>query len=306
MYKKLDGQGILITLLETTLGINNVAPPYRLAHDHEKGITELLEAVNVDVLSNGVVARRRGFTEKISLLDAHSLFASGEDCLFVAEGSLCRMLADEQVVSLCFLTSPSLKMYYVKVGELVFYSNGIDMGVVRGNVRENWTAPEYNGPETVRTFSTPPPGKNLTLYHGRIYAALGTVVWYTEYMQYYFTDLANNFMLMPSAVLDIADTDDGLWISTETELNFYKGASLLEFSRIEAECAPMISGSFAKVPAGVLQQQGIWHYATNRDGIHLLGPSGQMVNVTKDRFVAGEGTSATATCFNGKYIVTID
>ena len=127
-----------VRILSGGTGLNTVVDPIRLPFDRETGISDLAVAVNVTVDETGFISRRDGFL-KVRDEDSHSLFCDGGDCLFISGDTLYRLLPDYSVETVRTGLSQGNRMAYTQVNDDIYYSNGVESGIVRlGGVHEDW------------------------------------------------------------------------------------------------------------------------------------------------------------------------
>jgi hypothetical protein len=130
-----------------TKGVNNV--------DRSLEIDELLNAVNIDIDRNGLVSRRKGYTQVISTpaSQTHSLWARDRTTAFYVDGAQLKRVNSQVDGSLvgASVGNPDLIPFrpvsFLEVNGTVYFSNGVQNGkVAPSEAREEW-APER--PSTV-------------------------------------------------------------------------------------------------------------------------------------------------------------
>ena len=95
---------------------------------------DLEAAVNVDIDDSGKLSRRDGYLSKLAG-NIHSLWSNGTLCLFVSNGEMKR-LNDDYTATVLRTGLSNERMAYVEVNGRVYFSNGVDTGIVdNGNVR---------------------------------------------------------------------------------------------------------------------------------------------------------------------------
>lgn len=119
-------------------GINNVAPPERLAE------SDLAEAVNVDIGLTGEISRRKGF----STLDADlpvDWMHQRKDGELVVSGDTLVMAGQDGVSKVTLLTDANLagrRMWFVDLPDgRTAFANGVLTGITDGVVVTNWGVP---------------------------------------------------------------------------------------------------------------------------------------------------------------------
>lgn len=120
-------------------GVNNTLAPERLHSlpTRDNATCDLVAAVNVDIDNSGQVARRVGTTQKVAGA-AHSLWAHGNDCLYVQGTTLKRLNADFSSTTLATGLTAGLPLTYVAVNGRVYWSNGQESGAYVDNANRSW------------------------------------------------------------------------------------------------------------------------------------------------------------------------
>lgn len=123
-------------------GLRNDVPSERFnGHDTDpakRTAADLAAAVNVDIDKSGAVARRAGYSRVVTGA-SHSLWASPTEnlCLVVQGNALCRLRTDYGTTVLRTLTGTDRVSYYA-VNDRVYFSNGVDTGVVSEGAARSW------------------------------------------------------------------------------------------------------------------------------------------------------------------------
>lgn len=115
-------------------GLRNTIPAERL----EPG--DLTAAVNVDI-DNGGRAQRRPGTELRAAGPSHSLWSHGDNCLFVRGDTLHRLHLDYNMSIVATGLTPDMPMSYVDVNGRVYWTNGVETGVVTSEGNRSWGIP---------------------------------------------------------------------------------------------------------------------------------------------------------------------
>lgn len=123
-------------------GINNVLPAERIRTlpTQDNPTCELTDAVNVDIDNSGQLSRRAGQTLRVPGA-AHSLWADGEICLYIAGTSLYRLNADMTSAMLATGLTAGAAASYVRVNERVYWTNGEQTGIVANGMARSWGMP---------------------------------------------------------------------------------------------------------------------------------------------------------------------
>jgi hypothetical protein len=121
----------VLDLSRSPQGINN------LERETDLGLELLRDSVNLDISNTGKKRRRLGYTKIYSGTNVHSLFEN----YFMENGSLKRLNSDNTATTLVSGLSVYPKMYYQRIENMVYYSNGVESGCLRDDVNESWGVP---------------------------------------------------------------------------------------------------------------------------------------------------------------------
>lgn len=295
--------GKQVNLFRGALGINNKVDPTRIKYDPKTGVQELASAVNVDIDSTGRIGRRKGYTLKLAKA-SHSLFSCGSYCLFVSGDALCVLEADYTWSAIRNVTVGAA-MRYVRVGTDIYYLNGYERGIVKDKVSYSWVATDYVGPTTLRTFSDPPTGHLLELYHGVMLIGKGNVLWHSEPYAYSWFDFARNYIDFSDRLTMIKAVQNGAFVSTEKETFFHKGGTVKEFIQGKVADYPAIEGTEVEVNASRIGEGSITGIAAmwaSEEGICFGGPDGSFRNFTERRLTYPAARYGAGLYKDGKYI----
>jgi len=149
----------MVLALRRLLGLNNLLPLHDFAKTEfvgRTGVTEtfLSEAENIDITDEFHVRRRQGATKQVTG-NIHSLWSDGEICLYRQGTNLKRLFPDYSNDTLrSNLTSLRARMEYLSLLGKVYYSDGIDTGIIENRQARSWglnipPAPEF---ETISGF----------------------------------------------------------------------------------------------------------------------------------------------------------
>lgn len=278
-----------------------MSPPELLESDPAK--LPLTIAVNVDVTLTNGIERRRGMKKLQDISDGHTLWSDGGVCFIGAGTSLYQVNKDLTLTLLRSDLTKNAKLYFACVGDRTFYTNTFEYGIIKDGILYNWVQTPYVGPDTSASFSFPVQGKYLSLYHGRLYCAVGRTLHWTEYMDYGKTRRSRNFADLPQQINFIAPSDDCMWVGLEHAIVCLVGMATKEFSLQLTADYSAIEGTVAKVPAGKFDN-GTWHFVNTEEGICALGPGAQFRNLTSNTVVV-DGTIGCAAVFpSNKYVTS--
>ena len=304
-----------VTLLNGSTGLNVVVDPVRLQYDPERGIQELAVALNVDIDQTGRVSRRRGY-ERLNSTPCHSLWNGAGRTYCVADGWICTVEEDFSYTQRALLQHPNEKVWFLNVNGDVFWSNGLENGILRfGTIPEAWSFLMPQSESDPRSLSPMPEGKCLELYNGRIWAARENAMFCSEPLGYQACDMARNWLMFESEVRMIRAVSTGLYVGTATEVNYIEGPTPAEFTRTVVSDSPVVQGTCAMIDGRQVLQGDVttrcvmW---TALDGIYTGYPGGEVskegraVNLTKDKLRYPGGSTGSAVVLNDSYLTLID
>lgn len=295
----------IIPVYKSTVGINNKLDPARLKFDPERGITQLSEGVNIDIDSTGRISRRKGFERKREEA-GNSLWADGEDCFYVSGNALFRLQADFTRTGLRSGLSDK-PFSFVKVNGEVFYSNGNESGVIKGNVSYGWSSlVKPTGHITTRILSPPPKGEILSYYSGRILIVSEDILWYTEVFAYYWCDLGQNFISLKEKITLLAPVLGGVFIGTEKAVYFLRGKDIKEGELEKIADYGAVKGTLALVKQGVLPDElrvkGSSYIFFSKEGLCFITANGEFSNLTYKMVKLPVGQDGAGLCIGDRYI----
>lgn len=304
-----------ITIFRASKGLNTKADPARI-YSSKEGITDLAVAGDIDITDTGRISRRKGYTQQISGISAHSLFCDGGDCLFVTGTNLCILNSDYSYDVLTAVHA-NARMAYVQINDQIYYCNGYQKGIIEDKNVKSWELGEYVGPPTRRHLVDPPIGTKLAYYNGRVFVVQGDVIWYSEPGYFGAFDLARGFLWYPSSIRMVRPVDDGMYISTSTQTFFVSGSNPLEFTQTKVADYPAIQWTDIKLSGRlvfnqdggktIVETNGLSAMWMSEQGICYGGPSGNFYNLTFDKIASfPTGLTGSGLVHNGRYVGLIN
>jgi hypothetical protein len=192
-----------------------------------------------------------------------SLFTADDGRVYgVREGALGIINPDYSFISLLSGIGPTT-LAFVQVGGTIYFSSiynsgQIDIytnevkpwGVVGG--ANMWLSPVVNPTETLapidgKLLHAPQRAKFLTYYNGRIYMAVGNVLWATELYLYNYVDTTRTYMAFENDITGLGTVSDGIYVGTQTGVWFLSGPTFKEFRRTNGMNEGVIPGSMISV-----------------------------------------------------------
>jgi len=299
-------QGKFRNIMSASTGLNNFVDPTRLEFDFKTGVTELSQAVNVNIDNSGRPSRRLGWVEKLTTA-AKCGFASREACLFVSGTTLYRMKTDYTAVALRSDLTVGQRMKYVAVANRIYYSNGVEKGYVYKGTNYAWEKGNFTVTgDTHRVFSEPPNGHLIGWFATRMLIAVDNGLFASEPSFYGVFDLHNNFKMVPDRVTMLQHTPQGLWVGTDSQVMFYRGTKWREIRREPKADYGVIDGSDVVCQGEKLGAPGRPIMFTTPKGICVGREDGTLENISYNKLTFPAGRYASATIAGDRYIVLID
>jgi len=279
-----------LSIFKRTTGLNKKQTDAHLDYDPESGITELSEAVNIDITDKGKIKRRHGFVS-IDAGDWHSIKGFGDFGLGVMDDALFSIFEDGTLTGLRSGLTLYRKMSYIKPGKDVFYSNGIENGVVRDGVSWTWvsdTLPTTPGVKyDMRYFTSAPVGEFISYLSGRVYVARGNTLFFSLPWANYWFNMGQDFIPFTSSINMLCPTNAGMFVGTDEGLHFIMGLNPLEAHIAKIDSYRTIARTNTKVdprnfPEGLNHTGQTWMWL-NEKGICVGSGEGVIHNLTMER-----------------------
>ncbi len=293
-------------ILTATTGLNNTLDPTRLFFDFKTGVTELSQAINVDIDNSGRPSRRLGRVKKASNA-ARCGFAQGEVCLFVSGAILYRLWPDYSITAIRSDLTVGARMRYKQIANRVYYLNGFEKGYVLKGKDYAWEKGNYTASgDSRRILSDPPNGHLLSWFAGRALVALDNAVCASEPSFYGVFDIHNNTKLMPERITMMHPTTAGLWVGTTSQVLFYRGNKWRELRREPKANYGVLEGSNIVCPGEKLNLPEDAVMFTTPQGICVGGEDGSFTNETYNKLTFPTGRYASAAIVGDRYLVLIE
>lgn len=300
-----------VPYLRATTGLNNKVDPVRVAYDPETGVADLTKAVNINIDRSGRIDRRKGFTEIGSLTDCHSFYRYGSSLYFVGSNRIQYYNGVGVPTESAWVGNA--RCAFEGIGDRVYFCNGTIKGYLVGSTYNDWNVAEYVGPDTRKTFSSPPIGTKLCLFRGRMYIADNEVIWYSEPISYHEYDLVRNYIQPGGRVRMINRVSDGLYVGTDSFIKYYRGThgrdfdveTVANFGVVEGTDV-ITSGRLLKTLNTRININVNVILVVTHEGVMVLGPGGYTEHLTYDKLVLPQSNLGTAAVINGKYIFSLE
>ena len=279
-----------LKIFSKTTGLNNKQDAISLQIDFESGLTELSEAVNIDITDRGKIKRRAGF-ERLDSSSWYSIAGFGSFGLGLVGDSLYIIHSDGVSTGIRSGLTSGAKMSYQQVIDEIYYCNGSENGVVKGNTSWTWlsdTVPTTPGVKyDMRYLTAPPVGDLVSYLSSRIYIAKGEVVFFSLPWSYYWFNLGKDFIPFGATVNMFCPTASGMFVGTEDRIVFLRGLDPLEAEVIEIANFPAVKWTNAKIDPnrfpkefGLKGDTWIW---LSKEGICVGSGDGMFYNLTDER-----------------------
>lgn len=299
-------------VLDKFSGIKNTVTLERLKPQ------ELYVGRNIDVDDAGQIHRRRGYVS-VSSVPHSSLFTADDGRVFgVRDGALGIIRPDYSFVTLL----PGIgdaPLAYVQVGGIIYFSSihnsgQIDIytnevkpwGVVGG--ANMWLSPVVNPTETLapiqgKLLHAPQRAQFLTYYNGRIYMAVGNVLWATELYLYNYVDTTRTYMTFENDITGLGTVSDGIYVGNQTGVWFLSGPSFSEFKRVNGMNEGVIPGSMIVVSSELADPHNMDQPVEAKNallfmtihGLCIGQDGGHTFNLTQNHFWFPNAVSAAVT-----------
>ena len=136
----------------------------------------------------------------------------------------------------------------------------------------------------------PPAGRLLCSYHGRLWIAAGSTLWWTAAESPHWLFPASNFIQFDSTITLLQPVVDGLYVATAQQTFFLAGAAPGEFQQREVSAFGVIPGAAtSRCPPDVFganppQPAAVW---VDSEGVVCVGrASGLMQRLSVNRYAA--------------------
>lgn len=111
-------------------------------------------------------------------------------------------------------------------------------------------------PLDTQFMTVPPAGHLVRHYNGRLYIAIGNVVFYTEALRYGLCKLSENFLLFPERVTVFEPVLDGIYVATDSTY-FLSGDEPAKFQQFVASPYTAVEGTGLQLDSNVFKLQNV-------------------------------------------------
>lgn len=266
-------------------GLNTVSSPEALRYDPRTGSCELAVAMDVDILDGGRRMRRRPGRSRVAAGHWRDAWNAPDGAAYaVVDDVLCEVRADLSTRPLVALQSPG-PVVYAALGDLIFWSNGIEAGMVQSGEAAAWGGKTYPVRSEAGRFISPPPGAVLAGFAGRVWIADGCLLCFTAGPgRWHFYEDAAGSIELPGEIAMIRPVDDGLYVGTSLGTYYLAGSDPARMTRLLVDADPVTApGSDVAVRADEISPKAppsgacLW---TSQRGILCGLPGGIVLKLT--------------------------
>ena len=268
-------------LISGTTGINNIDPVNRLKYDKRTKLTEVAEAMNVDIDNSYLPVMRDGFSliESGSFKDAHR---NGQDVFSRKNGTDLVSISVNGSIKIADVENR--KIYFTNVANRTYFNNGVDLGYIENKIVHSWDAGDVVGAETTMDISGPPLMGSVIFYHrGIMYMAIDNILYHSDPFSPNIWNLSESFFIFNSKIKLITGLDKVLYISDENEIIGLVGGGPKEMERIELYPHPAVAGTESILRGFGSEDKSLVLVANQRvlsiSGVNILDITGKKVHM---------------------------
>jgi hypothetical protein len=227
----------------------------------------------------------------------HSLAAFGQICLAVKDGALVRVNPNYSIEEMLAGVGP-LRVDYAEVNEVVYFTNPFANGMVVDGRYEAYVEPESVYDEITDESGAgsgipspkikPPKGHMLCYHNGRLYVAVGSIIYYSDSMNLRSFDEEQAIPL--GGILRLMrPVSDGIYISDGTGTYFMAGRDADDMALVkltDANAVPFAStmvedGSVVVGEDTIRGRAVVW---ASDEGMCIGADGGVFINLTSRRY----------------------
>jgi len=271
-------------------GINNVVPTTRIGID-QNGFAGLEAANNVFIDAAGVIETVPDGLVKIAGV-FHSVWGMADKFYCVKDETISSTIYQGEVVdgAISMRTVVSgltkgVKVSYTKLGDDVYYSNGVDNGYINGIVRYSWPTQKNSRLPNLNTFV---PGTHIDVLAGRMLSINDDEIQFSEsFLPGLYNEHKNRRRLMSSGRM-VCSVGTGAYVSDADCVYFLHGVNpnewklerVLNFPSVEYGCnAKLVDPSFFG-----FQSRQLAALFNTVNGLCLGMPTGEVHNLIDKKY----------------------
>jgi hypothetical protein len=268
--------------LNTRKGITNLKD--HIFRGADKVISELQEALNVDIAEDGTWSLRpgRGATKYTGA--PHSFDPKGSG-LFVDASELKRVTSvlttPYTTVTIATMSNDNDMVYENLPGRGIVCSNGVDIGIVNNDIFTPFPHPNEQYKRAM------PAGQGLTYFNSTLYVSKGSEQYFSDPQAYGIIDTRNKKRRFRGYITLQIAVDDGMYISDSYDTFFYQGLTPHEYTVTQVADYPAIYGMSATVERRLVgdgSMQGTVVYWLSSKGVCMGTSGGKFFNLTIGKY----------------------
>ncbi|MCK9408270.1 MAG: hypothetical protein M0R68_03970 [Bacteroidetes bacterium] len=303
----------ILPLYRSATGLADKLDAMRVVYNAETGVLGLSQANDITIDLSGAIKSRPGF----SLLQSgyfSNLFSCGEYGLCEYNGNLCLINENLSIAQLVPVYTNQLAYAQVfnNVQDCVYFSDGVQTGVLRDKVYSPWNATSYVGVQSTemqakRFAAKIPAGHIICVFNGVMYIAYDNLVIPSEPFSYTWFDLEKTFAF-DSRITMIASVISGLYISTQSRVYFLAGATPKLFSRKIVLDSGVVEGTVHKHLGSALGLQTgneVLTFVTKNSGLCIATEDGAVTSYSDTHVNCPEGKRGSSYVFDHNLITSI-
>ena len=277
-------------LLTNSTGLNTIDRPSEVVYNAQTGVSDLIEAVNIDISDSGAIDRTDGYLSMQSG-NFHSLFCEdGMTCLVGKDTSLYAVNTDYSLAGVRSGLTGNL-IDYCQAGDPIFYTNGTQNGMVINQVSYPWIINDHAVSRSEAVMQPVPVAQHLDFAFGRIFFSIGNGLYWTELGLLGLYSPTLNHVQFGSRLRMFRHVDDGMFVSDSQGVYFLEGKDphawilrrkVANYPAYEwGICQDYVDGK----DLGLKEQDGLCTLWNSPQGVCLGTSQGYFYNLTKKKIV---------------------
>lgn len=297
----------VMTIARSFLGLNNTVPPQDVPFDFETGQIQLTECVNIRLNKSGRGERRFG-SGLLTGGDFHSLWSWKNQYCYVGETTDLYAVATNLSLTGMRSGMSGDRICYVWTPLGIYYANGTDRGILKGNVSFAWNQGEKARQADPRTYTGPPENmKHLEFFSKCMFGSVDNVIWRSVPDQYDLFRRSLSWNMVPGEVRMLKAVAGGMYISDDKKTYFAQGNDPSEWNRRTVMEVPAMEWSVVPelVSPKLIGQEGDdgWACWVSADGLVFGSPVGNIIKPTEEMIEMPTGFQNGAAVIDGDNII---
>lgn len=259
------------------VGMNNRKEGYKLPPGAASNV------VNVDLDDTGNARRRAGYTKIVSGLNTRAGYSCDVGTFYVSGTNLMR-LNDDNTSTALFSGVLGEVVAFECFNGVVYFTDGLITKRIVNGVVTSWDIDAHLAADP--EYMAVPAGSIVREFYGRMYIAVGKVVWFTDPFMLGSVQKQRNFIQFPADVTIMEPVSGGIWFVAD-QTYFYAGGGPDEFIPKPQLNYGAVPGTGIKVP---YTNDVMWYSVR---GAVVGTQDGQIKNIQEANIAAESGTVGT-------------